>query len=210
MDAVENKDTTFRIHSIRSIVYAESTDREQFIISKTGITLKKQNYEALDNKKLYIMVDIVLTNGQGLRLWVTFTVLDVAEAPKNIQLSNLTIESGSAGGTVIGTATADDDDTDSANLSYRLDDDTSKEYFSITKKGELSINAKVNKESGGNYLVKINVSDPQNNSASKMFEIAVTKAIPKFAITTVDVSTLEKVAKVIDLTANKDSRCFIV
>ena len=210
MDAVENKDTTFRIHSIRSIVYAESTDREQFIISKTGITLKKQNYEALDNKKLYIMVDIVLTNGQGLRLWVTFTVLDVAEAPKNIQLSNLTIESGSAGGTVIGTATADDDDTDSANLSYRLDDDTSKEYFSITKKGELSINAKVNKESGGNYLVKINVSDPQNNSASKMFEIAVTKAIPKFAITTVDVSTLEKVAKVIDLTANKDNVSFVI
>jgi hypothetical protein len=100
MDAVENKDTTFRIHSIRSIVYAESTDREQFIISKTGITLKKQNYEALDNKKLYIMVDIVLTNGQGFRLWVTFTVLDVAEAPKNIQLSNLTIESGSAGGSL--------------------------------------------------------------------------------------------------------------
>ncbi len=210
MDAVENKDTTFRIHSIRSIVYAESTDREQFIISKTGITLKKQNYEALDNKKLYIMVDIVLTNGQGLRLWVTFTVLDVAEAPKNIQLSNLTIEAGSAGGTVIGTATADDDDTDSANLSYRLDDDTSKEYFSITKKGELSINAKVNKESGGNYLVKINVSDPQNNSASKMFEIAVTKAIPKFAITTVDVSTPEKVAKVIDLTANKDNVSFVI
>jgi hypothetical protein len=36
-----------------------------------------------------------------------------------------------------------------------------------------------------------------------MFEITVTKAIPKFAITTADVSTLEKVAKVIDLTANK-------
>jgi hypothetical protein len=42
----------------------------------------------------------------------------------------------------------------------------------------LSIKTKVNKKPGGNYLVKINASDPQNNSASKMFEITVTKAIP--------------------------------
>ena len=210
MNAVENKDQVFRLHSIKTISYAESSDREQFIISKTGITLKKQNYEALDNKTLYIKVDIVLTDGVPLRLYVIFTVLDVAEAPKNIQLSNSTIEAGSVNGTVIGTATAADDDTNNADLSYSLDDDTSNEYFSITSKGELSIKTKVNKKPGGNYLVKINASDPQNNSASKMFEITVTKAIPKFAITTADVSTLEKVAKVIDLTANKDNVSFVI
>jgi hypothetical protein len=95
MNAVENKEQVFRLHSIKTISYAESSDREQFIISKTGITLKKQNYEALDNKTLYIKVDIVLTDGVPLRLYVIFTVLDVAEAPKNIQLSNSTIEAGS-------------------------------------------------------------------------------------------------------------------
>ncbi|WP_139699123.1 cadherin domain-containing protein [bacterium endosymbiont of Bathymodiolus sp. 5 South] len=210
MNAVENKDQVFRLHSIKTISYAESSDREQFIISKTGITLKKQNYEALDNKTLYIKVDIVLTDGVPLRLYVIFTVLDVAEAPKNIQLSNSTIEAGSVNGTVIGTATAADDDTNNADLSYSLDDDTSNEYFSITSKGELSIKTKVNKKPGGNYLVKINASDPQNNSASKMFEITVTKATPKFAITTADVSTLEKVAKVINLTANKDNVSFVI
>jgi hypothetical protein len=100
---------------------------------------------------------------------------------------------------VIGTATAADDDTNNADLSYSLDDDTSNEYFSITSKGELSIKTKVNKKPGGNYLVKINASDPQNNSASKMFEITVTKATPKFAITTADVSTPENADKVINL-----------
>jgi hypothetical protein len=37
-------------------------------------------------------------------------MVDVNEAPKNIQLSNKTIEDGSASGTVIGTVTATDED----------------------------------------------------------------------------------------------------
>ncbi|VVH55647.1 hypothetical protein BAZOLSSOX_2848 [uncultured Gammaproteobacteria bacterium] len=175
--------------------------------------MKKQNYEALENKIIRLETRIKITGQDYLSATVTtFTVLDVAEAPKNIQLSNKTIEAGSASGTVIGTATATDEDagTDSTKLSYRLDDDTSKEYFSITKNGELSIKAKVNKKSGSNYFVKINVSDPQNNSASRTFEIAVTRAIPKFAITTADVSTPENSDKVIELTANKDNVSFVI
>jgi hypothetical protein len=49
-----------------------------------------------------------------------------------------------------------------------------------------------------------------NKSKNKLFHITVTKAIPKFAITTADVSTLEKVAKVINLTANKDNVSFVI
>ena len=209
----ENKTETFRI-SIDSISFFESNiDADQFILNTSGITLKKQNYEALENKIIRLETRIKITGQDYLSATVTtFTILDVAEAPKNIQLSNKTIEAGSASGTVIGTATATDEDagTDSTKLSYRLDDDTSKEYFSITKNGELSIKAKVNKKSGGNYFVKINVSDPQNNSASRTFEIAVTRAIPKFAITTADVSTPENSDKVIELTANKDNVSFVI
>ena len=209
----ENKTETFRI-SIDSISFFESNiDADQFILNTSGITLKKQNYEALENKIIRLETRIKITGQDYLSATVTtFTILDVAEAPKNIQLSNKTIEDGSASGTVIGTATATDEDagTDSTKLSYRLDDDTSKEYFSITKNGELSIKAKVNKKSGGNYFVKINVSDPQNNSASRTFEIAVTRAIPKFAITTADVSTPENSDKVIELTANKDNVSFVI
>ena len=209
----ENKTETFSI-SIDSISFFESNiDADQFILNTSGITLKKQNYEALENKIIRLETRIKITGQDYLSATVTtFTVLDVAEAPKNIQLSNKTIEAGSASGTVIGTATATDEDagTDSTKLSYRLDDDTSKEYFSITKNGELSIKAKVNKKSGGNYFVKINVSDPQNNSASRTFEIAVTRAIPKFAITTADVSTPENSDKVIELTANKDNVSFVI
>ena len=209
----ENKTETFSI-SIDSISFFESNiDADQFILNTSGITLKKQNYEALENKIIRLETRIKITGQDYLSATVTtFTILDVAEAPKNIQLSNKTIEAGSASGTVIGTATATDEDagTDSTKLSYRLDDDTSKEYFSITKNGELSIKAKVNKKSGGNYFVKINVSDPQNNSASRTFEIAVTRAIPKFAITTADVSTPENSDKVIELTANKDNVSFVI
>ncbi len=209
----ENKTATFSI-SIDSISFFESNiDADQFILNTSGITLKKQNYEALENKIIRLETRIKITGQDYLSATVTtFTILDVAEAPKNIQLSNKTIEAGSASGTVIGTATATDEDagTDSTKLSYRLDDDTSKEYFSITKNGELSIKAKVNKKSGGNYFVKINVSDPQNNSASRTFEIAVTRAIPKFAITTADVSTPENSDKVIELTANKDNVSFVI
>ena len=215
VDAYENENKTeaFRI-SIDSISFFESNiDADQFILNTSGITLKKQNYEALENKIIRLETRIKITGQDYLSATVTtFTILDVAEAPKNIQLSNKTIEAGSASGTVIGTATATDEDagTDSTKLSYRLDDDTSKEYFSITKNGELSIKAKVNKKSGGNYFVKINVSDPQNNSASRTFEIAVTRAIPKFAITTADVSTPENSDKVIELTANKDNVSFVI
>ena len=215
VDAYENENKTeaFRI-SIDSISFFESNiDADQFILNTSGITLKKQNYEALENKIIRLETRIKITGQDYLSATVTtFTILDVAEAPKNIQLSNKTIEDGSASGTVIGTATATDEDagTDSTKLSYRLDDDTSKEYFSITKNGELSIKAKVNKKSGGNYFVKINVSDPQNNSASRTFEIAVTRAIPKFAITTADVSTPENSDKVIELTANKDNVSFVI
>ena len=215
VDAYENENKTeaFRI-SIDSISFFESNiDADQFILNTSGITLKKQNYEALENKIIRLETRIKITGQDYLSATVTtFTILDVAEAPKNIQLSNKTIEAGSASGTVIGTVTATDEDagTDSTKLSYRLDDDTSKEYFSITKNGELSIKAKVNKKSGGNYFVKINVSDPQNNSASRTFEIAVTRAIPKFAITTADVSTPENSDKVIELTANKDNVSFVI
>ena len=215
VDAYENENKTeaFRI-SIDSISFFESNiDADQFILNTSGITLKKQNYEALENKIIRLETRIKITGQDYLSATVTtFTILDVAEAPKNIQLSNKTIEAGSASGTVIGTATATDEDagTDSTKLSYRLDDDTSKEYFSITKNGELSIKAKVNKKSGGNYFVKINVSDPQNNSTSRTFEIAVTRAIPKFAITTADVSTPENSDKVIELTANKDNVSFVI
>jgi hypothetical protein len=79
-------------------------------------------------------------------------------------------------------------------------------FHSYFKNGELSIKAKVNKKSGGNYFVKINVSDPQNNSASRTFEIAVTRAIPKFAITTADVSTIFLGASATSKTVNVATR----
>ncbi|VVM25558.1 hypothetical protein BSPWISOXPB_9242 [uncultured Gammaproteobacteria bacterium] len=133
MNAVENKDQIFRLHSIKTISYVESSDREQFIISKTGITLKKQNYEALDNKTLYIKVDIVLTSGVYLRLYVIFTVLDVVdEVPKNIQLSNSTILNGSAAYSLIGQITANDADSDNTKLEYSLSG-LIKKFFTLFK-----------------------------------------------------------------------------
>ena len=209
----ENKTATFSI-SIDSISFFESNiDADQFILNTSGITLKKQNYEALENKIIRLETRIKITGQDYLSATVTtFTILDVAEAPKNIQLSNKTIEDGSASGTVIGTVTATDEDagTDSTKLSYHLEGSTSNKYFSINSKGELSIKAKVDKGQKDDYFVKINVSDPQNNSASRTFEIAVTRAIPKFAITTADVSTPENSDKVIELTANKDNVSFVI
>jgi hypothetical protein len=216
VDAYENENKTeaFRI-SIDSISFFESNiDADQFILNTSGITLKKQNYEALENKIIRLETRIKITGQDYLSATVTtFTILDVAEAPKNIQLSNKTIEDGSASGTVIGTVTATDEDagTDSTKLSYHLEGSTSNEYFSINSKGELSIKAKVDQGQKGDYLVLVSASDPQGNkSESKYFHIIVTDAIPKFAITTADVSTPENSDKVIELTANKDNVSFVI
>jgi hypothetical protein len=173
MNAVENKDQVFRLHSIKTISYAESSDREQFIISKTGITLKKQNYEALDNKTLYIKVDIVLTSGVYLRLYVIFTVLDVVdEVPKNIQLSNSTILNGSAAYSLIGQITANDADSDNTKLEYSLSG-VDKEYFLLSSSKRLIIKNKVDMAVKSRYSIEIHVSDPAGNSASKEFTITV-------------------------------------
>ncbi len=216
VDAYENENKTeaFRI-SIDSISFFESNiDADQFILNTSGITLKKQNYEALENKIIRLETRIKITGQDYLSATVTtFTILDVAEAPKNIQLSNKTIEDGSASGTVIGTVTATDEDagTDSTKLSYHLEGSTSNEYFSINSKGELSIKAKVDQGQKGDYFVLVSASDPQGNkSESKYFHIIVTDAIPKFAITTADVSTPENSDKVIELTANKDNVSFVI
>ncbi|VVM18091.1 hypothetical protein BSPWISOXPB_4032 [uncultured Gammaproteobacteria bacterium] len=96
----------------------------------------------------------MLTDGVPYAICYIYS-LDVAEAPKNIQLSNSTIEAGSVNGTVIGTATAADDDTNNADLSYSLDDDTSNEYFSITSKGELSIRQRLIKNQGVIILLRL-------------------------------------------------------
>ncbi|VVM17861.1 hypothetical protein BSPWISOXPB_9254 [uncultured Gammaproteobacteria bacterium] len=160
MNAVENKDQIFRLHSIKTISYVESSDREQFIISKTGITLKKQNYEALDNKTLYIKVDIVLTSGVYLRLYVIFTVLDVVdEVPKNIQLSNSTILNGSAAYSLIGQITANDADSDNTKLEYSLSG-VDKEYFLLSSSKRLIIKNKVDMAVKSRYSIEIHVSDP--------------------------------------------------
>ncbi len=216
VDAYENENKTeaFRI-SIDSISFFESNiDADQFILNTSGITLKKQNYEALENKIIRLETRIKITGQDYLSATVTtFTILDVAEAPKNIQLSNKTIEDGSASGTVIGTVTATDEDagTDSTKLSYHLEGSTSNKYFSINSKGELSIKAKVDKGQKDDYSVLVSASDPQGNkSKSKYFYITVTDAIPKFAITTADVSTPENSDKVIELTANKDNVSFVI
>ncbi len=209
----ENKTATFSI-SIDSISFFESNiDADQFILNTSGITLKKQNYEALENKIIRLETRIKITGQDYLSATVTtFTILDVAEAPKNIQLSNKTIEDGSASGTVIGTVTATDEDagTDSTKLSYHLEGSTSNEYFSINSKGELSIKAKVDKGQKDDYFVLVSASDPQGNKSSRNFDITVTDAIPKFAITTADVSTPENSDKVIELTANKDNVSFVI
>jgi hypothetical protein len=102
---------------------------------------------------------------------------------------------------VIGTVTATDEDagTDSTKLSYHLEGSTSNKDFSINSKGELSIKAKVDKKQKGDYYFSISASDPQGNkSKNKLFHITVTKATPKFAITTADVSTPENADKVIN------------
>ena len=216
LDAYENENTTFvSSWRIDSISFFESNiDADQFILNTSGITLKKQNYEALENKIIRLETRIKITGQDYLSATVTtFTILDVAEAPKNIQLSNKTIEDGSASGTVIGTVTATDEDagTDSTKLSYHLEGSTSNEYFSINSKGELSIKAKVDQGQKGDYFVLVSASDPQGNkSESKYFHIIVTDAIPKFAITTADVSTPENSDKVIELTANKDNVSFVI
>jgi hypothetical protein len=216
VDAYENENKTENFNlSIDSISFFESNiDADQFILNTSGITLKKQNYEALENKIIRLETRIKITGQDYLSATVTtFTILDVAEAPKNIQLSNKTIEDGSASGTVIGTVTATDEDagTDSTKLSYHLEGSTSNEYFSINSKGELSIKAKVDQGQKGDYFVLVSASDPQGNkSESKYFHIIVTDAIPKFAITTADVSTPENSDKVIELTANKDNVSFVI
>ncbi|VVH56315.1 hypothetical protein BAZOLSSOX_2279 [uncultured Gammaproteobacteria bacterium] len=180
LDAYENENTTFvSSWRIDSISFFESNiDADQFIINPSGVTLKKQNYEALENKIIRLETRIKFTGQDYLSAGVfIFTVLDVAEAPKNIQLSNKTIEDGSASGTVIGTVTATDEDagTDSTKLSYHLEGSTSNKDFSINSKGELSIKAKVDKGQKGDYFVLVSASDPQGNSASRTFEIAVTE-----------------------------------
>ena len=216
LNVYENENATFASKwRIDSISFFESNiDADQFIIKPSGITLKKQNYEALENKTIRLETRVKFTGQDYMSaIILIYTILDVAEAPKNIQLSNKTIEDGSASGTVIGTVTATDEDagTDSTKLSYHLEGSTSNKDFSINSKGELSIKAKVDKKQKGDYYFSVSVSDPQGNkSKNKDFHITVTDAIPKFAITTVDVSTLEKVAKVIDLTANKDNVSFVI
>ena len=207
MNAVENKDQIFRLHSIKTISYVESSDREQFIISKTGITLKKQNYEALDNKTLYIKVDIVLTSGVYLRLYVIFTVLDVVdEVPKNIQLSNSTILNGSAAYSLIGQITANDADSDNTKLEYSLSG-VDKEYFLLSSSKRLIIKNKVDMAVKSRYSIEIHVSDPAGNSASKEFTITVE---PNLAITTTDISTPENADKVINLTTNRGGADFLI
>ncbi|CAC9495687.1 hypothetical protein [uncultured Gammaproteobacteria bacterium] len=216
LNVYENESVTYASSKpIDSISFFESNiDADQFIIKPSGITLKKQNYEALENKTIRLEARMKFTGQDYMSaIILIYTILDVAEAPKNIQLSNKTIEDGSASGTVIGTVTATDEDagTDSTKLSYHLEGSTSNKDFSINSKGELSIKAKVDKKQKGDYYFSVSVSDPQGNkSKNKDFHITVTDAIPKFAITTVDVSTPEKVAKVIDLTANKDNVSFVI
>jgi hypothetical protein len=63
----------------------------------------------------------------------------------------------------------------------------------------------------GDYYFSISASDPQGNkSKNKLFHITVTKATPKFAITTADVSTPENADKVINLTTNRGGADFLI
>ncbi|VVM23503.1 hypothetical protein BSPWISOXPB_2557 [uncultured Gammaproteobacteria bacterium] len=164
------------MYEIKSLTVLSSSDRDQFIVSNNVVKMKPQNYEALDNtKKLWIRFSIERPNANGYKIYYYFeyTILDVNEAPKNIQLSNKTIEDGSASGTVIGTVTATDEDagTDSTKLSYHLEGSTSNKDFSINSKGELSIKAKVDKKQKGDYYFSISASDPQGNKSKINFFI---------------------------------------
>jgi hypothetical protein len=77
----ENKTATFSI-SIDSISFFESNiDADQFILNTSGITLKKQNYEALENKIIRLETRIKLLLYENIYFQICYLV-DQRQKPK--------------------------------------------------------------------------------------------------------------------------------
>jgi hypothetical protein len=154
---------------------AGDTNNSSFQIS--GNTLKTAgplNFE--DGATLSVRVRTSDGHGGTFEEQFAITINDANDAPKNLVLSNNTVEENQPSGTTVGTLSADDEDGDTPTFAFATgsgDDDNG----SFTISGNtLKTNATFDFEAKDTYTIRVEADDGQGGTTSKQFTITITNA----------------------------------
>jgi hypothetical protein len=127
------------------------------VVVKNGAQI---NYESDDEHTLNIQVTD--ENGASYQQEIQIQVSDINETPTDISLSDSTVDENSAGGTVVATLSATDEDTNES-FTYQLSDDSGLFEISgdqvVVKEG-----ADINYEANDAHDITVDVTDSAGNS----------------------------------------------
>ncbi len=101
----------------------------------------------------------------------TIDVVNVNEAPTNIQLSGVSIQENSANGTLVGNLTATD--PEGANITFTLTDDTEGRFTLADNKVQVADGASLDFETNPSHSITVRAQDTAGNSSDKIFTINV-------------------------------------
>jgi VCBS repeat-containing protein len=136
------------------------------VVVKNGAQI---NYESDDEHTLNIQVTD--ENGASYQQEIQIQVSDINETPTDISLSDSTVDENSAGGTVVATLSATDEDTNES-FTYQLSDDSGLFEISgdqvVVKEG-----ADINYEANDAHDITVDVTDSAGNSYTESFTINV-------------------------------------
>ncbi|MEO1717713.1 MAG: LamG-like jellyroll fold domain-containing protein, partial [Planctomycetota bacterium] len=93
-------------------------------------------------------------------------------APYNLTLSNSSVDEGAAVGTVVGTASATDDDAGDS-LTYALADDAGGLFTIDSSTGEITTAAELDHEAAASHSIRVVATDPQGQTVEQEIAIAV-------------------------------------
>ncbi len=166
-----------------SIIQGDGTndvDNAQFYISNGNqLNLLSPSFEV--QSSFIVRISAQDLSGASFAKTFTITLTDQNDIPTDIQLDNLTIEEGSATGTLIGTfTTTDEDNPDPSSFTYQLEESSQElftidgdqlftsaafESFAVSEDTEVTINAISSDDDGASafkelIITVLNQSDP--------------------------------------------------
>ncbi len=148
-------------------------DNEAFTIEGNSLQINSSpDFETQSSYSIRVQTTDSASNSYSEAL--TISVIDVAEPPTDIELSNSSIDENSSDGAVVGTfETTDEDNGDT--FTYQLvsgDGDGDNEAFTI-EGNSVQINSSPDFETQSSYSIRVQTTDSTGNSYSEALTISV-------------------------------------